>query len=59
MGDIILILILLLAAGLALRTVLRAKKGGCGGNCGCCGSGSCGKKHTGEPHSCACRDRRD
>lgn len=59
MGDIILILILLLAAGLALRTVLRAKKGDCGGNCGCCGGGCCGKKHTDESRSCSCRDRRD
>lgn len=31
MGDIILILILLFAAGLAVNAILRAKKGGCGG----------------------------
>lgn len=59
MGDFLLILILLLAAGLAVRSVLRAKKEGCGGNCGCCGGGCCGKKRAGEPHSCSCRERRD
>ena len=59
MGNFLLILILLLAAGLAVRSVLRAKKEGCGGNCGCCGGGCCGKKHAGESHSCPRRDRRD
>ena len=59
MGDIILILILLLAAGLAVCSVLRTKKRSCGGNCGCCGGGCCGKKHTDESRSCPCRDRRD
>lgn len=57
MGDIILILILLFAAGLAVNAILRAKKGSCGGNCGCCGGGCCGHKHAGEPHSC--RNHRD
>ena len=39
MGDIILIAILLLAAGLALRSCLRKKKGGCSG---CSGGACCG-----------------
>ena len=59
MGDLILILILLLAAGLAIHSVLRAKKEGCGGNCGCCGGGCCGKKHADEPLSCSCHNHRD
>lgn len=59
MNNLLLILILLLAAGLAVRSVLRAKKEGCGGNCGCCGGGCCGHKHTDEPHSCSCHNHRD
>lgn len=59
MGDFILILILLLAAGLAVRSVLRGRKKSCGSNCGCCGGGCCGKKHTGEPRRCSCHDRKD
>lgn len=58
MGDLILILILLFAAGLAVNAILRAKKEGCGGNCGCCG-GCCGKGHADEHRSCSCRDHRD
>lgn len=46
MADFIIILVLLLAGGLALRSCLRKKENGNSCTSGCCGcSGNCHKRH--------------
>ncbi len=46
MADVIIITILLLLAVMAIRSITRRKKGGCNGNCSCCGGCHARKKDS-------------